>query len=299
LPVYNPSIVGNTAITTKSGKESRHFPSSWKKEQSRAGGESMSQTICGRAVLSARLCYAIIKEIPWPMTEREHSQSETTDDQRQATPQAKLYPAFLSLQGKVCVVIGGGRVATRKVRSLLATGASVVVISPLLQAELQALLSHSLLRSIPDNYAAEHLDGVQLVFAATNDPEVNRRVAQDAHARGLWVNVADNPALSDFYVPATIQRGDLTLAISTGGSSPAFARYVREQLEQALSEALGQALEMIAQARLLILAQPKAQQAALWESLFALHLESLIATEGYPLARQRFEQWLKQSNLTT
>ena len=236
------------------------------------------------------------------MAEREHLRlSQMTDDQRQATsqPQAKLYPAFLSLQGKVCALIGGGRVATRKVRSLLATGASIVVISPLLQAELQEMLSHSLIRSIPANYAAEHLDGAQLVFAATNDPEVNRRVAQDAHVRGLWVNVADNPALSDFYVPATIQRGDLTLAISTGGSSPAFARYVREQLEQTLSEALGQALEMIAQARSLILAQPKAQQAALWEDLFALHLESIIATEGYPLAHQRFEEWLRQRDLTT
>ncbi len=234
------------------------------------------------------------------MAEREHARlSEMTDDQRQATPQTKLYPAFLSLQGKVCAVVGGGGVAARKVRSLLATGASIVVISPLLHAELQALLSHSLIRSIPRNYAAEHLDGVQLVFAATNDSEVNRRVAQDAHVRGLWVNVADNPALSDFYVPATIHRGELTLAISTGGGSPAFARYVRELLEQRLSEALGQALEMIAQARSLILAQPKEQQAALWEGLFALHLEAIIETEGYPLARRRFEEWLRQSNLTT
>ncbi len=227
------------------------------------------------------------------------AERELTDDQRQATPQAKLYPAFLSLQGKVCAVVGGGGVAARKVRSLLATGASIVVISPLLHVELQALLSRSLIRSIPGNYAAEHLDGVQLVFAATNDPEVNRRVAQDAHARGLWVNVADNAALSDFYVPATIHRGELTLAISTGGGSPAFARYVRELLEHRLSEALGQALEMVAQARSLILSQPKEQQAALWEGLFALHLESLIETEGYPVACRRFEGWLRRSNLTT
>jgi precorrin-2 dehydrogenase len=236
------------------------------------------------------------------MAEREHLRlSQMTDEHRQATsqPQAKLYPAFLSLQGKVCAVVGGGSVATRKVCSLLVTGASIVVISPLLQAELQEMLSHSLIRSIPANYAAEHLDGAQLVFAATNDPEVNRRVAQDAHMRGLWVNVADNPALSDFYVPATIHRGDLTLAISTGGTSPAFARYVREQLEQTLSEAWGQALEMIAQARPLILARPKAQQTSLWEGLFALHLESILATEGYPLAHHRFEEWLRQRDLTT
>lgn len=100
-----------------------------------------------------------------------------TDDDRQTISQTKLYPAFLSLQGKVCAVVGGGNVAARKVRSLLATGASIVVISPQLHAELQTLLSHSLIRSIPSNYVAEHLDGVQLVFAATDDPEVNQRVA--------------------------------------------------------------------------------------------------------------------------
>jgi len=217
-----------------------------------------------------------------------------TDDDRQAISQVQLYPAFLALQGKVCAVVGGGSVAARKVRSLLATGASIVVISPLLHAELQALLSRSLIHSIPSNYAAEHLEGAKLVFAATNDREVNQRVAEDAHARGLWVNVADNPALSDFYVPATIHRNDLTVAISTGGSSPAFARYVRELLEETLSQALGQALDMIAQARPLILAQPKEQQASLWESLFALRLEAIIETEGYPLARSRFEEWLRQ-----
>ena len=220
---------------------------------------------------------------------------QMTDDGRNLSNiQTHLYPAFLSLQGKVCAVVGGGTVAARKVRSLLATGASIVVISPQLHAELQALLSRSLIRAISSNYAVEHLDGAQLVFAATNHSEVNRCVAQDAHARGLWVNVADNPALSDFYVPATIHRSDLTVAISTGGSSPAFARYMREWLEQRLSEALGQALEMIAEARPLILALPKELQASWWESLFALHLETIIETAGYPLARSRFEEWVRQ-----
>ena len=218
----------------------------------------------------------------------------TTDDDRQTTSHANLYPAFLSLQGKVCAVVGGGNVAARKVRSLLATGASIIVISPLLHTELQALLSHSSIHFISGEYAAEQLDNAQLVFAATNNPEVNQRIAEDAHARGIWVNVADNPALSDFYVPATIHRNDLTVAISTGGSSPAFARYVRELFEQRLSEALGQALDMIAQARPLILTQPKEQQASLWESLFALHLEAIIEIEGYPLARGKFEEWLRQ-----
>lgn len=216
------------------------------------------------------------------------------NDKQASSAQTNLYPAFLSLQGKVCAVVGGGNVAARKVRSLLGTGASIVVISPQLHVDLQVLLSQSLIRSIPSSYVTKHLNGAQIVFAATDDAEVNQLVARDAQAQGLWVNVADNPALSDFYVPATIHRSNLTVAISTGGSSPAFARYVRELLEQTLSEALGQALEMIAQARPLILAQPKELQASLWESLFALHLEAIIETEGYPHAHSRFEEWLKQ-----
>jgi precorrin-2 dehydrogenase/sirohydrochlorin ferrochelatase len=218
----------------------------------------------------------------------------TDNNSKALSTQTKLYPAFLSLEGKVCAVVGGGNVAARKVHSLLATGARIVVISPQLHTELQSLLTQSLIHAISSKYAAKYLDGVQLVFAATNDAQVNRLVVQDAHARGLWVNVADNPVLSDFYVPATIHRSDLTVAISTGGSSPAFARYVRELLEQTLSEAFGQALEMIAQARPRILAQPKEQQATLWESLFALRLEAIIETEGYSHARSLFEEWLRQ-----
>lgn len=214
-------------------------------------------------------------------------------------PKERLYPAFLSLRGKTCVVVGGGRVAARKVRSLLSTGAHIVVISPQLHPELQALLAIESIRHIPDTYSRAHLTGASLAFAATNDPAINQQAAQDARQQGLWTNVADDPDGSDFYVPATIHRQDLTLAISTAGSSPAFARYVRELLEQALHESLGQALDMIAQARSRILAAPKAQQARLWDSLLSLHLETVIEKEGYTAACSCFEHWLAQKGLSS
>jgi precorrin-2 dehydrogenase / sirohydrochlorin ferrochelatase len=210
-----------------------------------------------------------------------------------------LYPAFLSLRGKTCVVVGGGHVATRKIRSLLATNANIVVISPQLHTELQALLTTNAIHYIPGLYIKEHLAGAALVFAATNNPAINQQIAQDAHQRGLWINIADNPDNSDFHVPATIHRQDLTLAISTAGGSPTFARYVRELLEQALHESLGQALDMIAQARSRILAAPKAQQVQLWDSLLSLHLETVIETEGYTTARSCFEHWLAQKGLSS
>ncbi len=208
----------------------------------------------------------------------------------------RLYPAFLVLEGKLCVVIGGGHVARRKVHALLAAGARVVVVSIELHTDLQNLLANGLIDYIHARYAAEHLTGANLIFAATNDHDVNLQVVYDAHERGLWVNVADNPENSDFYVPATIYRQDLTLAISTGGEAPIFARYVRELLEQFLSAAFGQTLEMIAQARPLILAEAKERQAQLWTSLLALHLEKVIETQGHTAARQIFKRWLEQNS---
>jgi precorrin-2 dehydrogenase/sirohydrochlorin ferrochelatase len=206
----------------------------------------------------------------------------------------KLYPAFMVLEGRRCVVVGGGHVAARKVRSLLAAGAQVFVISLSLHSDLQTALANNLLEHTPASYTAEYLTGASLVFAATNDPEVNLQIARDAHERGLWVNVADNHDECDFYVPATIYRQDLALAISTGGESPAFARYVRELLERSLSNTLGQALTMVAQARPLLLAQPQDKQAQLWEDLLALRLETVIETQGYATAYHLFNTWLEQ-----
>lgn len=212
----------------------------------------------------------------------------------------KLYPAFLKIEGQTCLVVGGGRVAARKCRALLQAGARVVVLSAALQDELQTLLAQDLITSIPQNYAAEYIPAeIRLVFAATNDPTVNLQIARDAHARGLWVNIADNPAESDFYVPATISHQNLTLAISTGGGSPAFARYVREMLERSLNEALGQTLELLTQARPFILAAAKEQQPQLWQSLLALHLETVIETQGYPAAQRLFAAWLEQATAST
>ena len=218
-----------------------------------------------------------------------------SEDAMENTGHSRLYPASLVIEGKRCVVVGGGQVAKRKVDALLRTGARVVVVSPVLHSDLQTLLAEGLIEHIEGIYAAEHLAGARLVFAATDNAEVNLQVAHDARERGLWVNVADNPGRSDFYVPATISRQDLTLAISTGGGSPAFARYVREALERFLSDALGQTLELVAQARPLILTEPKERQARLWQSLLALHLETVIETQGYTTARRLFEEWIEQN----
>ena len=137
------------------------------------------------------------------------------------------YPVVLRLTGRRCVVIGGGEVARRKVSGLLAAGARIQVVAPHLHPELLAMPGIELTcRSfLPDD-----LRGAFLVFAATNDRCVNAAVAAAARQQGVLVNIADDPEESDFHLPAILSRGDLLVAVSSGGGSPAFAARLRDQL---------------------------------------------------------------------
>jgi precorrin-2 dehydrogenase/sirohydrochlorin ferrochelatase len=141
------------------------------------------------------------------------------------------YPINLNLNGRTCVVIGGGAVAERKVESLLEYGAAVSVVSPALTSALTELASGGRIVHIQSGYAPEHLDGALLVIGATDDREVNRRISSDARARGMLVNIVDDPELCTFYVPASVRQGDLIISISTSGKSPSMARRLREEIE--------------------------------------------------------------------
>jgi precorrin-2 dehydrogenase/sirohydrochlorin ferrochelatase len=140
-----------------------------------------------------------------------------------------LYPIFLDLSGRRCVVIGGGEVANRKARKLLQARARVVVISPEIGAELESVAVEVHRRP----YRAGDLEGAYLAFAATNVREVNAAVAREAKERGVPVNVADKPSEGDFALPSTLRRGRLQVAVSTGGASPTLAQRIRGELEEA------------------------------------------------------------------
>ena len=140
-----------------------------------------------------------------------------------------LYPIFLDLSGRRCVVVGGGEVANRKARKLLQARARVVVISPEVGAELESVAVEVHRRP----YREGDLEGAYLAFAATDSRAVNAAVAREAQERGIPVNVADRPSEGDFALPSTLRRGRLQVAVSTGGASPALARRRREELEDA------------------------------------------------------------------
>ncbi len=163
-------------------------------------------------------------------------------------------PFTLKFDDRACLVVGGGEVGQRKARRLLAAGARVELLSAEIDDELRELAA-----TYPANltirqaaYGSGDLSPYQLVFAATDDAEINNCISADAKRAGVPVNVVDTPALCSFYVPATMQRGDLQVAVTTGGSSPALAARIRQELEAsypeyyaAYSRALGRVREWL------------------------------------------------------
>lgn len=160
-----------------------------------------------------------------------------------------LYPVNLNIDGRSCLVIGGGEVAGRKVQSLLAANAGVTVMSPGITPLLADLVAAGQVRHIPAAYYPESIENFFIVICATDDPDVNRAAAAEARAKGALVNVVDAPDYCDFTVPASISRGDLLLTVSTGGKSPAFARQLRAELEGHYGPEYGIYLELIAKVR--------------------------------------------------
>jgi siroheme synthase-like protein len=146
-----------------------------------------------------------------------------------------MYPAMLSVRGRNCVVVGGGAVALRKVDGLLLDGARVTVVSPEPVAALEEMASKGTISLERRPYRPGEAGAYALVFAATDDREVNRQVASDAEAAGRWVNVADDPELCTFHLPAQVRRGNLKLAVASSGEAP----FVVSRLRRALQARFG------------------------------------------------------------
>ncbi len=147
----------------------------------------------------------------------------------------KPYPLMMNLDGKPVIVVGGGKVALRKIKSLLECGACVTVIAPDLETEQARMARERKIEWIEEEFEVSLLDDLPkpiLIFGTTNDRKVNVRIHEAAVERGIPCNIADVPDLCTFTVPAVADRGDLIIAVSTGGTSPALSRRIREQLEE-------------------------------------------------------------------
>jgi precorrin-2 dehydrogenase/sirohydrochlorin ferrochelatase len=145
-----------------------------------------------------------------------------------------LFPIFLKLTGRPCTVIGAGNLAESKIESLLAAAARLTVIAPHASPRIADLAASGELTLHLRDYAAGDLAGQFLVVAATNVPAVNRAVFAEAEYSGVLINAVDDPPFCDFYFPSVVRRGDLQIAISTGGESPALAQRLRQEINAAL-----------------------------------------------------------------
>ncbi len=142
-----------------------------------------------------------------------------------------LYPVNLNITDKLCLVVGGGAVALRKTKSLLASGAKIRLISPEVLAELNVLAQSKEIEWFERGFVEGDLKGVFLVFAATNNPDVQVLIVEEAAKYSVLLNSADDPRNSHFHVPAHFRRGKMLVTVSTGGGSPALAKKIRQQLE--------------------------------------------------------------------
>jgi precorrin-2 dehydrogenase/sirohydrochlorin ferrochelatase len=161
----------------------------------------------------------------------------------------RYIPIFLDLAGRDCIVVGGGEVATRKVESLLEAGAHVTVVTPRLSPSMAALVAGGRVIHVAREYQPGDIRGCVLAYAATNDPKVHRELAAEAGALRIPINVVDVPELCTFIAPAVVKRGDLQIAVSTSGASPALAARLRRELEAEFGAEYALTLEVLRTAR--------------------------------------------------
>jgi siroheme synthase-like protein len=158
-------------------------------------------------------------------------------------------PIYIQVGGKPCLVVGGGAIAVRRIKALLEAGAVVTAISPKPPPELMTLVKNANITLLTREYRDGDMASSMLVFAATDDAALDERISGEAARRGIPVNVADSPLLCSFIVPAVVKRGELQIAISTGGASPALSRHFREELENRYGPEYGQMVEVLRAAR--------------------------------------------------
>jgi siroheme synthase-like protein len=184
------------------------------------------------------------------------------------------YPLMLNLQGKKCVVVGGGHVALRKVKMLLDCGADITVISPKPHLGMAKLSEKKTIHLIHRDYKVGDLMDATLAVASTDVREINRTVAHEAKKLGILVNVVDDPRLSSFILPSFFRRGNLTIAVSSAGTSPALARKIRTNLEKSLGKEYATLLSLVSEVRSALKERGYTVDGDAWQEV--LDLDSLI-----------------------
>lgn len=208
-----------------------------------------------------------------------------------------LYPINLDIQDRRCLVIGGGEVASRKVKSLLSSGADVVVISPRVSKVLAQLAEEGRIELHVRPYHRGDLTGAFLVFAATDRIEVQNHIKQEAKELDILVNIVDEPHDSSFQIPARVQRGNFLLTVSTGGGSPALAAQVRKELEMEYGEEYKDFVKLLFLIREKVVGDGNTTESHrfLFQKLLQLNILSLIRNDDWQGVRDELSAALPEN----
>ena len=191
-------------------------------------------------------------------------------------PELRGLPANLLVRGRLLVVVGAGRIATRKIEPLLDLGANVTVIAPVASDAVRKHAAAGDLVWHEREFAPTDLDGAWLAFTATGDRAVDAAVFAAGEARRLWVNSADDPENCSFTLVSVIRRSDLVLTVGTGGRSPALAAHLRRQLETEIGPEYETLLNLLAAARERLRAGGRSSEDADWQKAFDAGIVELV-----------------------
>jgi precorrin-2 dehydrogenase/sirohydrochlorin ferrochelatase len=205
-----------------------------------------------------------------------------------------FYPVLLDLTGKKVLVVGGGQVAQRKVETLLGYEAKILIIARILTDKLNEMVERGRVVFLGKEFLPHHLDGAFLVIAATNDKGLNHRVSEEASRRGMLVNAVDQPADCNFIVPSIIRRGDLLVAISTSGKSPAMAKRIREQLEWQFGPEYETTLKLMGRVREAVLASglPQSENSRIFHAIAGSGIVAAIKAGDWPKVQEVLDELL-------
>jgi siroheme synthase-like protein len=205
------------------------------------------------------------------------------------------FPIYLDMQQRPCLVVGGGAVAERKIASLLEAGANVTVVSPDITDNIARWWKQGSIHLQARRYRAGDTVGFRIVFAATDDADLNDVVFRECRNSGVWINAADDPSHCDFILPSVLRRGDLAIAISTGGESPALARTIRDELEFYFTGEYDSLLKLASEVRSELRAQGISPPFENWQRALTGDVRQLLMRGDLARAREVFLKDLEVS----
>jgi precorrin-2 dehydrogenase/sirohydrochlorin ferrochelatase len=207
------------------------------------------------------------------------------------------FPLLLNFKSYPCLVVGGGKVALRKVTSLLNFQIKTTVLAPKICQPLIELQRKRKIKVIKKVYSKEYLNNYRIVFCATDNPKINKMVRKDCTEKNILLNVADNPELCDFILPAIIKRGELTISVSSQGIAPFYVKEIKNKLIHIFPSYYENVIELAGEFRKLLLSNkkyksPKVKEKA-FKKFFMIDWKKVLAYEGKKKANEYMHQILK------